>query len=151
MWENIYKVKLDNAYACPAHATKEADSSIDCVFTFAAAHHFPRPFETLKEISRILKPGGRCLYLHEPASSRLLYPVAYWRANRLRPVVRENVLVLKWLEKMAEKAGLECRIKYDPTYKKRGRFETAYYLVLGMIPGLAKILPCTADFVFTKK
>jgi ubiquinone/menaquinone biosynthesis C-methylase UbiE len=150
MWEAIYRVKLNNSYACPAHKIPENDSSCDCVFTFASAHHFPRPAETLKEIFRVLKPGGKCLYLHEPASNRLFYPMVYRRVNRIRPVVKEDVLVPSHLEKYARECGLSCEINFHPTIKKRGRFETYYYLILGCLPVLTRILPCTANVIFSK-
>jgi SAM-dependent methyltransferase len=150
LWERIYNVKLDNSYACPSQKTHESDGTVDCVFTFASAHHFPRHQETMKEISRILKPGGQAFYFHEPTCIRLLYPLARWRVNRKRPIMKEDVLVFSHIKKLATAAGLTAEIQYHPTIKKRGKFETIYYLLLNFVPFLARFLPCTANIVFKK-
>lgn len=37
------------------------DASFDIVTSRYSAHHYPRPAVALREIKRVLKPGGRCL------------------------------------------------------------------------------------------
>ncbi len=91
-WERLFEVEVDNSYACTSYETSESDDSIDQVFCFAAAHHFLAHKRTLHEISRILKPGGISFYFHEPATPKYLYSLAYWRVNRKRPQVPEDVL-----------------------------------------------------------
>ena len=72
-WERIFEVKVDNAYACTSYQTNEGTASLDQVFCFAAAHHFLAHKRTLREISRVLKPGGKAFYFYEPATPRYLY------------------------------------------------------------------------------
>lgn len=149
-WEHLWRTKLDNAYACHSYATREADGSVDLVFCFAAAHHFVKHEATLREIRRILKPGGRALYLYEPATSKVLHPLAHWRVNRIRPAVPEDVLITKRIVALASAQGLETVVDYFPSLGKRGPAETLYYYVLGKAGFLQRWLPCTANFVFTR-
>lgn len=150
-WEQLYGVKIDNSYACTSYEIHESDASLDQIFCFAAAHHFLAHNRTLREISRVLKPGGMAFYFHEPATPKYLYSPAYWRVNRKRPQVPEDVLITSELRKLARKIGLDLHVDYYPSLIKRGPFETVYFLVMGRIPFLQRILPCSANFIFTKK
>lgn len=150
-WERIFNTKIDNAYACRAYDIQEDPSSIDVVFCFAAAHHFTNMDDSLREIYRVLKKGGHCLFLHEPSTSPLLYKQAYRRVNRNRPIVPEDVLIYPKLKKMAEKAGFSAGVDFNPALIKRGPVEMIYYLVLNRLPFLQKILPCTANYHFVKQ
>lgn len=38
-----------------------ADNSIDCVYSFGVLHHIPEIDQVVKEIHRVLKPGGRVM------------------------------------------------------------------------------------------
>lgn len=150
-WERLFEVRIDNSYACTSYEIKEVDASFDQVFCFAAAHHFLAHRRTLRELCRVLKPGGRAFYFHEPATPRWLYSPAYWRVNRKRPEVPEDVLIVSKLRELAHESGLDFCVDYFPSIKKRGAFETVYFFVLGRIPFLQLILPCSANFIFTKK
>jgi SAM-dependent methyltransferase len=149
-WERLWQTKIDNAYACKCYETREADDSIDLVFCFAAAHHFAKHDATLKEIQRILRPGGRALYLYEPSTPRALHPLAHWRVNRKRPSVPEDVLITARILELAKANGLTAKVDYFPALQKRAPFETLYYFALGRVPLLQRLLPCTANFVFSK-
>ena len=150
-WERLFEVKIDRSYACTSYEIRETDASIDQIFCFAAAHHFLAHKRTLHEISRTLKPGGKAFYFHEPSTPRYLYAPAYWRVNRKRPEVPEDVLITSELRRLADEAGLECQIDYYPSLVKRAPFETVYYFILGHIPILQRALPCSANIIFTKK
>lgn len=150
-WERLWQVKLDNAYDCTSYETKEQDSSIDVVFCFAAAHHFLHHNRTLREISRILKPGGKAFYFYEPATPKFLYSLSYWRVNRKRPEIPEDVLITNKILDLANKNGLDARVDFYPSLIKRGPFETLYYSFLNRLPVLQKLLPCSANFIFTKR
>lgn len=149
-WEAMFKVRLDGRLACRSYALPFSDGSVDLVVVFAAAHHFGAHRRTLVEIERVLRPGGRALYLHEPACRSYLYKVARWRLNRKRSVVPEDVLRYRQLARLAADAGLGCRITFAPTTTYRGAVETVYYLVLQKLPALCRVLPCTVDAVFEK-
>jgi SAM-dependent methyltransferase len=150
-WERVLDVKLDNSYACKSYEIPEGDASLDQIFTFAAAHHFVAHRRTLAEFKRVLKPGGKAFYFFEPATPKYLHAAAKKRVNLKRPEVPEDVLIPSKIREIAEAMDLECRVDYFPTYKGRGATATAYYLVLGHLPFLQSMLPCTANFTFTKK
>jgi len=149
-WEKIFKVTLDRSYACKSYEIPEPDSSEDCIFCFASAHHFADLKKTMLEICRVLKRGGVCFFFHEPTSSRFFYKYAWKRVNKKRPTVPEDVIIYKLLLHQAETAGLKAEIFFNPTIKKRGPFETIYYFFLSKMIFLQGKLPCTANFVFTK-
>ena len=150
-WERVLDVKVNNSYACKSYDIHEGDASLDQIFTFAAAHHFLAHKRTLAEIKRVLKPGGKAFYFYEPTSPKYLHSLAYKRVNLKRPDVPEDVLIPSKLRRIAEVLDLECHVDFFPTFKGRGATATAYYLVLGRVPVLQRLLPCTANFIFTKK
>jgi SAM-dependent methyltransferase len=60
------------------------DDSIDLVYGFAFAHHLPDLERFLGEVARVLRPGGRCVFMddaHSPVWQRLKL---FW----LRPLMR---------------------------------------------------------------
>ena len=150
-WERLLEVSLDDRFACKSSDIPLEDGSVDLVFCFQSAHHFVEHEATLAEIHRVLAPDGVALYLHEPSSSRFLYRAARYRANRLRPAVPEDVIVASELLELGSRAGFESSVRFDPTPVNREPVETVYFLVLGKLPFLTRLLPCTADYVFRKR
>jgi SAM-dependent methyltransferase len=149
-WESILQVNVDAKFTCRSYEIPLPDESLDLIFCFEAAHHFIKHRSTLKEVHRVLKKGGTCLYLHEPACQPFLYKLAYKRVNRKRPEVPEDVLIYSKIADLARQAGLRPEIRFDPTTLNRGTVETFYYFALQKIPGLRSTLPCSADFSFVK-
>jgi ubiquinone/menaquinone biosynthesis C-methylase UbiE len=147
-WEHIFQVKIDEKLACESYEIPKDDSSCDCIFAFAAAHHFLAHQKTLKEIKRVLTSGGHCFYFYEPSYLAYLYKIAYWRVNRKRPSVPENVLIYYKIQLLASKAGLYCSLHFYPSVIRRGAFETVYYSVLSKFRLLQRILPCTINYHF---
>jgi SAM-dependent methyltransferase len=147
-WERILKVSLPGGLTCKSYEVPVRAQSIDVVLTFAAAHHFGRHRRTLQELKRILAPSGRVLYLHEPACRKFLYDPAVARVNRKRPVVTEDVLRYREVERIAADCGLRARVIHSPTTTYRRPVETIYYLVLQRIAPLRTLLPCSVDIVF---
>lgn len=43
------------------------DDSMDIITCRIAAHHFPRPEKFIQEVYRVLKPGGKCLFVDNVA------------------------------------------------------------------------------------
>jgi SAM-dependent methyltransferase len=149
-WERIFRVRLDGALACRSYDLPFQTGSVDVLLVFAAAHHFGAHRRTLREVHRVLKPGGTALYLHEPACPQALHGLARKRVMAKRPVVPEDVLVHSRLRALARDAHLETKLVYSPTTTNRGPMQTLYYLGLQKLPFLQRWLPCSIDFVFTK-
>lgn len=149
-WERLWEVRLDGGYACTSYETREADGSVDLVFAFQAAHHFLAHRRTLRELARILKPGGRACYLLEPATPGFWYRLTYHYINRKRPEVPEDVLVTRKILALARESGLAAQVRYAPSIRRKGPFGLLYFSLLRAAPLLRRVLPCSAHFVFTK-
>jgi hypothetical protein len=100
--------------------------------------------------ARILKPRGKAFYFYEPVTPAIFHPMAYWRVNKKRLSVPEDVLITTQILKIAKLKGLDANVDYHPTMIKRGAIETIYYWILNQLPFLQERLFCTADFFFTK-
>lgn len=150
-WQRVFQVEVDEARPALSYDTGQPDSSVDLVFAFASAHHFVEHWRTLKEIQRILRPGGQALYLYEPSSPEYVYPIAMRRIQRTRTDVIEDVLKQERIATLARKAGLECEIDLFPTLaRRRGALGSIYNAALLRVPVLRRVLWCTANFHFTK-
>ena len=151
LWESMLDVTLDGTAACRSYETPFPDGSFDLLFTFQAAHHFGRHRATLKEIHRLLSPGGVALYLSEPGCRGFIHPLAFKRVNKKRPVVDEDVLVYRKIQKMGAEIGLDVEVRFDTHLEGRGPIETLYYYVLGKVRFLRDVLPCTVDLIIRKE
>ena len=149
-WERIFGVKLTGAVACRSYDIPMPDASYDLIFAFAAAHHFGAHRRTLREIERVLRPGGTALYLHEPGCREYLHETAKARVNRRRPAVPEDVLRYRHIAELASEAGLSAEVMFAPTTTYRRPKETVYYLALQKFAKLCDLLPCSVDIVFKK-
>ncbi len=149
-WEYLCQVRLDAAYAAVSYELKEPKESIDLIFCFASAHHFGAHRRTLREVGRVLKPGGTCLYLYEPSCPRYLHALAYRRVNRIRPTVPEDVLMYQEIQALAAQLGFRCRVHFYPSVLHRNPVPLLYYSALSRLPFLQRLLPCTANYEFTK-
>jgi SAM-dependent methyltransferase len=150
-WEQLCQVTLDGRRACVSYELDEADSSLDLIFCFAAAHHFGAHRRTLQEIHRVLRPAGRCLYLYEPTCRPYLHGLAYRRVNRIRATVPEDVLVYPKIRQIATEVGFTVRVHFYPSVANRAPVPRLYYGLLSRMPLLQGILPCTANYEFTKR
>ena len=149
-WERIFNAHLDGAHACRSYEIPVRDESYDLVFCFAAAHHFGAHRRTLSELRRILRPNGVVLYLYEPSCPRLLYGPAVERVRRKRPEVPEDVLIPSQIRALAKESGLSLEVRFYPSVQYRSPGALLYYSVLARLAWLQKVLPCTANFRFTK-
>jgi SAM-dependent methyltransferase len=155
IWESVFRVRLDDALACPSYDVPLEDGSVDLIFAFQAAHHFGAHRRTIAECRRLLRPGGALLYLHEPTAPKWIYGRAVARVNNKRASydhdVVEDVLVPRKLLRIASELGLEGSVAFTPTLANRRPVEFLYYLALGRLKPLQRVLPCTADFVFGRR
>ena len=149
-WVDVVGAAPSGAIGALATAVPLADGSADVVFAFAAAHHFDDMPSVLAEIERVLRPGGRALFFHEPSSPRWINGPAVRRVNAKRPAVPENVLVYSDVVDAAAACGLECTLHFAPTTTARGPVETLYYLMVSRSRRLQRTLPCTIDYEFRK-
>jgi SAM-dependent methyltransferase len=149
-WERIFESTVDERFPCKSYEVPLPNESVDLIFTFQAAHHFRLHEDTLREAARILRPGGSCIYLHEPSCRKYIYPLAHWRVNRKRPECPEDVLCLEDMRRAAAKAGLDLEVRYSTETFNRGVVEGVYYKALSIFPVFCQLLPCTADFIFSK-
>lgn len=151
VWQRIFRVRLDGAYACRSYCIPFRSESIDLVFCFQAAHHFRRQEKTLVELKRILRGRGTALYLHEPGSRRWCHSVARRRLVDRRPNFPEDVLLYPHIASLAAKMGFETRVNFVPTTTNKDVLATVYFYLLrkGWLP--KTILPCIIDVVLTKQ
>jgi ubiquinone/menaquinone biosynthesis C-methylase UbiE len=149
-WERLLQVSLDRTFTCRSYDIPLEDSSVDLIFCYEAAHHFAAHRRTLVEVHRVLRSGGRCLYLNEPSCRRYIHRLAHRRVNKRRPKVPEDVLVFPKIARMAREAGLRPELRFEPNYANRRPMETMYYMTLQRLPFLQHVLPCAIDYVFEK-
>ena len=148
-WEKLFEVKLLNALACKSYEVPLRDASFDMIFCYAAAHHFIKIKETLEECKRLLKEGGIVLFLYEPTSSQLFYPLHYKYVNTAPHVTPEDVLVPSQIDRIASELGFKYTNYYDSHQAiNRSLFTTLYFKVMRMLPFLQKVLPSSSDLLF---
>jgi len=150
LWKRLFGVSGVEGIACRSYGLPFASGSFDAVIAFQAAHHFRAQRRTLEEVARVLRVGGICLYLHEPACPGYMYPLARFRVNRKRPEVPEDVLVPSRLFRIARGCGLVASSDFDVSIIKRGPVELIYYTGLRLLPWLKHLVPCTRHLVFRK-
>ena len=150
-WEYLCQVKLDGALTRLSYDLQEPEGSFDLVFCFAAAHHFGAHRRTLREIHRVLQPGGKCLYLYEPSCLPYLHSLASRRVNRIRRTAPEDVLVYSKIRDLAAEVGLDCDIRFYPSVANRAPVPLLYYSALSRLRFLQRLLPCTANYEFTRR
>ena len=149
-WERVFDVKVDEARAATSYETGLPDEAVDLVFAYASAHHFVLHRETLREIARVLRPGGTALYLYEPSVRNWIYPIARARIQRTRTDVVEDAINQDKLLTQARAAGLTGELDLWPTMIGRGPLGVLYNAVLLKVPPLRRVAWCTANFRFTK-
>lgn len=155
-YEGLIGAEIDEKWACSATSLPFEDDRFDLVFCFAAFHHFiigARYDAVLRQVHRVLKPGGRLVMLYEPSAPRFIYERARRRTEKKRhsASVDEDVVLLTTLERDAARLGFAMQVEYHPEYAQRvGIASTIYYAVLSRVPVLQTFLPCTVNVVLTK-
>ena len=103
-------------FCCDARKMPFADSSFDAVISNSIVHHLADPIPSLREIRRVLAPGGTVLLrdLHRPADQKELdHLVATYAADtdeRQRGLFRDSLhaaLTVSEVQAMLKAAGLD--------------------------------------------
>jgi SAM-dependent methyltransferase len=85
------------------------DNSVDFVFDFFSLHHSPNPAKTLREIYRVLKPGG------------VMFCIDKARANSLSPRELDALLDIEYTAKTKKDMGLPIDVRH--TRRMNGEHE----------------------------
>jgi ubiquinone/menaquinone biosynthesis C-methylase UbiE len=156
-YERLLQASLDEKWAFSVRDIPFEDEQFDCIFTFAAFHHFGDHCNyelSMREMARVLKIGCRIVLLYEPSSPRFFHKVAFARANRNREyeAVDEDVIVPRRLKALCRSIGLECQQSPFPIFRYRPSvLSTVYYFILSKAGYLTRIVPCTYNYVLTKE
>jgi SAM-dependent methyltransferase len=150
-WERLLDVKIDEKWAFNCRDVPFREAQFDVIFTFASFHHFGEngTYETaVREMVRILKPGGRIVLLYEPSSSPIFYKAAFKRVNRKRQAegIDEDVLVCGNLRKVVEKLGCSFEATTYPIWQYReSAGSTIYYFLLSRFGPLKRFFVSTVN------
>jgi ubiquinone/menaquinone biosynthesis C-methylase UbiE len=156
-YEELLGVSLDEKWAHNVRQMPFADAQFDRIFTFAAFHHFGSDEgfgPSIAEMLRVLKPGGKILFLYEPSSPKWLYKRAYRRVNRRANLdgVDEEVIVPGRLVAEVEALGASVQIDYFPESKYReGLKQTIYYAVLSRFRPIARMTVSTINITINHR
>lgn len=156
-YESFLKVSIDEKWAFNCRQIPFADEQFDRVFTFAAFHHFGEEGDfddALREMVRVVRPGGRVLLIYEPSSPEWTYKPALARARRNRVAyndVDEDLLVPSRLRRECERLNCRFDVEYFASYAERtGVVEMVYYYALSKMKFLRKALPCSINVAIEK-
>ena len=101
--DNRLILRDDAAFvAARGQALPFRDESFDAVLCMNALHHVPSYAAALKEIHRVLKPGGRAVF-SEPGTAHAVQPLSQFRM-REESVIEKNV-ALPLVRRLAMEAG----------------------------------------------
>lgn len=157
-YETFLKASIDEKWAFNCRRIPFADEQFDRVFTFAAFHHFGDRGDfddALREMVRVVRPGGKIMLLYEPSTPEWTYKPAFARARRNRAAyndVDEDLLVPSRLRRSCKRLNCRFDVEYFPSYaEKTGVVETVYYYALTKMEFLQKPLPCAVNVVIEKR
>jgi SAM-dependent methyltransferase len=141
----------DRLIACDMSRLPLADASVDLVFGVAVLHHAEDPAVVLREIRRVLKPGGRYFGFDEFATNRLFR--RYWRIPSLSPFARrsdhlgvtEEVYTFDEWRRALSLAGFgaaAARFNRDWRLKRTEGFRRLYFQLTAPLPdSVFQLLP----------
>ncbi len=92
-----------------------ASTGFDIVFANAALHHSPDLGATFREIARVLKPGGRAVFVNEPVVGRFERKrVAAFGKEESADGINEHIYRVHEWRALATKAALDLRFEISP-------------------------------------
>lgn len=127
-----FQVDLANA---DAEVLPFADNSFDMVYSWGVLMHTPDVPQTIREVRRVLRPGGECrVMLYNRHSLLALQIYLYYGLLRAKPLSRTRDLIYKHLESPGTKAFTSTEVEI--LFKDFGKLEvrpvaTVYDVRLG--------------------
>ncbi len=128
----------DHAGACDMANLPFADETFDLVFGIAVLHHAGDVSAVMREVKRVLKPGGRYFGMDEFAAAPALR--GFWRDSRLSPFarrhgelgVKEAVYTLReWRRQVAGCGFSEATVRLNRDWRlKRSESGRRWYFLL---------------------
>lgn len=120
-FESVDKVYAKSSYVCDLAAIPVEDSRFDAVIFTQVMEHLPEPAKVLKELHRILKPGGKLfftapLWYQEHEVPYDFYRYTQFGVRHLFTVAGFEVKELRWLEGYMGTVAHQLRLmkKYLP-------------------------------------
>ena len=99
------------------HRIDLPDASVDRILSFDAFHHVPNPAEVLREMARVLRPGGIAAF-SEPGDRHSIQPQSQYEMRNFGII--ENDVVIEEVWEWAEEAGFVelrlCLLDSDPQW-----------------------------------
>ncbi len=128
---------------CPSDKLSIENGSVDLVTMNSVLHHFPEVESSIFEASRILKPGGTLVVMHEPNLNFSNSPIMVWIAMN---VSRVNYFFTKSLKKTSEKKESGIFQAVNRRLRERGLIQRD--LTNAEIQGMVDIHSPTATGVY---
>ncbi|KGX92023.1 methylase [Pontibacillus halophilus JSM 076056 = DSM 19796] len=115
-------IDADNAYYIVADAEQLPfiDHSFDLVTCRIAAHHFPHPEQFIKEVKRVLKPGGHFLFIDNVSPEQEMYAQFFHTFEKERDPSHARALSIQEWSTLLNRHAL--RIKIESSRKKELEF-----------------------------
>lgn len=139
----VFGVELDQFMATDILSSPFPDNYFDIVHGFAVLHHLPNVNKAVKEIHRILKPGGAYYGFGETMMSPLLKflftPGGIWKSKGTETLakIKERVYTMgEWVQPFRT-AGFDkfkVTLCKNPRYKYFSRKLLWYYLLIEKVP-----------------
>jgi SAM-dependent methyltransferase len=159
-WEELLKCRLDGKWAFRSANSPFAEGVFDRIFTYAAFHHFGVDHDfsgPLRELLRILRPGGQMVFLMEPCTPAALYRYSHSKINRVRKVVLEadideDVLVVSDLKRQVQRLGGTFRHEFETTwaFREMGLAGVVRNALVRLVPLFGRLVPCAANLTIRK-
>ncbi len=155
----FYKQKHD--FECFLHAIPQPDNSYDAIINTQVLEHVPDPLAVMRELNRVLKPGGRLLLsvpLNGPLHGEPWHFFHFTHHALVELACRSNFTVAScekvggafWtLGKRLPDAFQKLLKQWDPTRaRKRGqKLGVSLAMTLGLLPLWLLCYPASAFFV----
>jgi ubiquinone/menaquinone biosynthesis C-methylase UbiE len=105
------------------HRIELPDESVDRIVCFDAFHHVPNPDEVLRELARVLKPGGLAGFC-EPGPNHSKSPQSQYEMRHYGVIENDVVMADVWrIARRVGFAALELEIQSLPHRVSLGEFE----------------------------